>query len=204
LFESIDAPELQRLQARADGLEREHEEARNSVVRLRAAVQQARDEDIQGEALALNQGKKPPKPKEPGLRAELEAAERSVEVLRQREALARADVGSWIQNNHESLYTRIAEAERKEAQRVSEVATQLLADVRRFFQLGDDRRKLKPMIPVEEEEGSTAVQPLTTAFIGIQGLGQVQASHLPPRGQVESVLTALASLYEHQEAQGAA
>jgi hypothetical protein len=207
VFELIDAPELKKLQERADALEREGEQAQARVARLRAAVHQARGEDITAEAIALNAGKKPPKPKEPGLKAELEAAEREVEVLRQRQALAGGDVSRWIQVNHEALYARIAEAESREAQRVSEAARQLLAEVGRYYQLGDDRKRMKPLIPVEEDGGSGAARPITTSILGIQGLGQGPGSSLPPRGQVESVLTALASLYaaEHEgEAQGAA
>jgi hypothetical protein len=72
-------------------LEREHGEAQARVQGLANRALEARERDLDGEAAALNSGRKVPKPKEPELRSQLEGAQRELEDLERRLTLAGSD-----------------------------------------------------------------------------------------------------------------
>jgi len=155
---------------------------------------------ITREALALNAGKKPPKPQAPELKAQLEGAERRLEVLRRRHALAQSDVSKYIQQHHEELYALLEEAQRREAQKVAEGARALLSDLARYHKCEEDAKAMRPMIP--QPEHSQEAQAVTTAYLGLSTQNVFGG---PQRGEIEQTLNYLASLAdEAEEGQGAA
>jgi hypothetical protein len=205
MFELIEEPRLGDLQQKVATLEQEHNEAEARAAQLRAEVQEARNQDITAEALALNAGKRPPKPKEPELRAQLEGAQRRAEVLGRRLALAQSDVSKYVQVHHEELYQKLAEAERLKAQKVADGARQLLSDLSRYYQIDEDRKAMKPMLPPPPETGppgSAEADRITTIFAGLQTSASLSSG--PPRGTIEEILRHLASLDENEEEQGVA
>jgi hypothetical protein len=84
-------PELQRLEQVVADLEQEYVAAQGRHAQLVQEVAAVREDDLNLEAAALNEGRKVPKPKEPALRSQLEGAQRELEVLERRLALAQAD-----------------------------------------------------------------------------------------------------------------
>jgi hypothetical protein len=67
MFESIieKVPELRKLERAVEALQQEHGEASARVAALANKVAQAREDDLNREAVALNNGRKAPKPKCP-------------------------------------------------------------------------------------------------------------------------------------------
>jgi DNA repair exonuclease SbcCD ATPase subunit len=186
-------PELQRLEQAVANIERERTEALGRHAQLVQEVAAVREDDLNRVAAALNAGKKPPKPREPQLRSQLEGVERELEVLERRLALAQADRARFIQSNHERLAGLLAEAQASEGERVAEGASQVLADLLRYFQAEDDIRALRRLVPapVEENVGAPA---RTTAVWGPMTTRTVTGG--PPRGDLEGTLRYLESLGE--------
>jgi hypothetical protein len=203
MFELIDIPELRELQQKVAGLERERNEAQVQAGQLRVRVGEAHNEDLNAEALALNAGKKVPRPKAPELEAQRQEAERTLEVLERRLSLAQAEVSKYIAAHHEEIHARLTEAEQREAAKVAEAARQTLADLSRYWKLGEDRKTLKPYSQVPPDENAPA-QRLSTTVIGVRTQGAGGAG--PQRGEIEGVLSHLASLAspKAEGAQGAA
>lgn len=100
MFEQLNLPELNELEGKIAQLERERDAKAVEASTLRRAVEDAVVADINAEALAAHKGKRAPKPTEPGLRKELEAAERELAVLGRRVALAQSDRSRYIQELH--------------------------------------------------------------------------------------------------------
>jgi hypothetical protein len=203
MFEQIDAPELRELQQKVASLEQERNEAEARAAQLRVAVRDARDEDLMAEAVALNRGRKPPKPKEPELKAQLEGAERRLEVLQRRLALAQSDVSKYVQAHHEELLELLDVAQRREAAKVAEGAKQLLADLGRYYKCEEDVKAMRPMLP--QPERNQEAQALTSIYMGLQTTQNVMAG--PERGEIEQTLAylaGLAKLESGEEREGAA
>jgi hypothetical protein len=203
MFELIEVPELQRLQQKVASLEQERNEAEARAGQLRLAVRDAREEDITAEALALNSGKKPPKAREPELRAQLEGAERRRDVKARQHALAQAEVSKYVQAHHGELLEAILEAERREAAAVSEGARELLGKLGRYYALDEDRKRMKPMLPGPPETGPPGSEPgakLTTMYGGLQTTRSVMGAG-PPRGTIEEMLRHLVSLGDADRAE---
>jgi hypothetical protein len=205
MFELVDAPELRELQQKVASLEQERNEAETRASQLRVAVRDAHFEDIAREAAALNADKRPAKPKEPELKAQLEGAERRLEVLQHRLALAQSDVSKYVQAHHEELYALLDEAQRAEAAKVAEGARKLLAGLSRYYAVDEDVKAMRPMLPGPPETGppgSADPTPLTQVFMG---LTTQKVMGGPQRGEIEETLRYLASLAdEPEEAEGAA
>lgn len=205
MFEHVDVPELNSLQQKARELEQERDKAEARASQLRIQVRDAHNEDITAEAAALNRGRKPPKPKEPELKAQLEGAERRLEVLRRRHALAQADVSKFIQQHHERLYELLEEAQRREAQKVAEGARALLSDLARYYKSEEDRKAMKPMLPPPPETGPPGSADAAALTQVVMGLNTQNVMGGPQRGEIEQTLNYLASLAdEAEEGQGAA
>lgn len=156
MFESIreQVPELARLQAAAAELEQEVYEASNRVAQLQSAVASAREDDLNNEALALNRGRKPPKAKEPEVRAQLEGAQRRLEVLQRRLQLAESDVARYISENAHTLSRLVSEAKAARAREVSELAAPLAKALHDYQMPDADARALRPYVEGPQAENS--------------------------------------------------
>jgi hypothetical protein len=198
-------PELQRLEQVVADLEQERTEALGRHAQLVQEAATAREDDLNREAAALNASKKPPKPKEPALRSQLEGAQRRLEVLERRLALAQADRARFIQSNHERLAALLMEAQASEGARVAEGASQVLADLLRYFKAEDDIRALGRLVPAPVEENTGAPERVTAVW------GSLTTRNItggPARGDLEGTLRYLISLGETtivgEDAEGAA
>jgi hypothetical protein len=184
-------PELQRLEQVVATLEQERTEAQGRHALLVQEVAAVREDDLNREAAALNEGRKVPNPKEPALRSQLEGVERELEVLERRLALAQADRARYIQSNHERLAALLMEAQASEGARVAEGANQVLADLLRYFKAEDDIRALRRLVPAPAEENTGEPERVTAVW------GSLTTRNItggPARGDLESVLRYLESL----------
>ncbi len=193
MFELIiqKVPELARLEEAAAKLEREHGEAQGRVAGLSQKVLEAREDDLNREAAALNAGRKPPKPKEPELREQLESAQRELEVLARRLTLAGSDRSRYIQEHHEELMRLLMEAQAVEGAKVAEGASRVLEDLLRYFKAEDDARAMGRIVPAPVVENTGAPQKTVTVW------GNVTTQNVgggPARGNLEGTLRYLASL----------
>jgi chromosome segregation ATPase len=160
MFESIreQEPELERLQAVVIKLEQEEAEAQTRVAHLQTELQETRNSDLDREALALNRGQKPPKPKASEVEAQLEDAARAWEVLQRRLQLAQSDVAGYISENAQALSRLVSEAKAAKAREVSELAAPL-AKALHEYQLPDaDARALKPYVEGPAQENTLEPQ----------------------------------------------
>jgi hypothetical protein len=184
-------PELQRLEQTVTTLEQEYNEAQARHAQLSQEAAMVREDDLNREAAALNAGRKAPKPKEPELLSQLESAQRELELLERRLALAGSDRSRYIQEHSEEILDLLAQAHATEGEKVAEGASRVLEDLLRFYKIEDDARAMRRLVPepvsenVGEPERTTAVWgPMTTRTI----------TGGPPRGDLEGALRYLASL----------
>jgi hypothetical protein len=197
VFESIidKVPELARVEETVAVLQREQGEAQAKVAGLASKAAQAREDDLNREALALNRGSKPPKPKEPALQEQLERAGRALEVLERRLTLAGSDRSRYIQEHAEELMSLLAEAQAAEGASVAEGASKVLADLLRYFKAEDDARAMRRLIPAPGDpalqENAEAPQKVTAVW-GPMTTRTVTGG--PARGTLEETLRYLASL----------
>jgi hypothetical protein len=195
MFELIEdqLPELQRLEQAVANLEQERTEARGRHAQLVQEVAAVREDDLNGEAAALNAGKRLPKLREPELRERLERAQRDLEILVRRLALAQADRSRYIQEHREKLLGLLAEAQATEAEKVAEGAARVLENLLRYFKAEDDVRALGRLVPAPVEENTGAAQQSVTVW------GNLTTRNItggPPRGDLEATLRYLESLGE--------
>jgi hypothetical protein len=198
-------PELQRLEQVVADLEQERTEALGRHAQLVQEVATAREDDLNREAAALNASKQPPKPKEPALRSQLEGAQRELEVLERRLALAQAVRARFIQSNHERLAALLMEAQASEGERVAEGAAKVLENLLVYFKAEDDIRALRRLVPAPVEENTGAPERVTAVW------GSLTTRNItggPARGDLEGTLRYLISLGETtvvgEDAEGAA
>jgi hypothetical protein len=198
-------PELQRLEQVVADLEQERTEALGRHAQLVQEVATAREDDLNREAAALNAGKRLPKPREPELRERLERAQRDLEILDRRLALAQADRARFIQSNHERLAAMLMEAQASGGERVAEGAAKVLENLLVYFKAEDDIRALRRLVPAPVEENTGALERVTAVW------GSLTTRNItggPPRGDLEGTLRYLISLGETtvvgEDAEGAA
>jgi hypothetical protein len=150
----IDDKEFQRLAERAASLEQERGQVAGEAHRLRLQAQQAREHDLNAEAVALNAGEKPPKPTEPDIRRKLEDTERRLEVLRRRLPLAQSDVAVYISEHRGELRESLIAALGDRAHQLAEHAR---AAAQLYGEIMDNQRPLRkelaPPAPQEEAAG---------------------------------------------------
>ncbi len=192
MFELIiqKVPELARLEEAAAKLELEHGEAQGRVAGLSQKVLEAREDDLNREALALNNGRKAPKPKEPELRAQLESAQRELEVLERRLTLAASERSHYVQKHGERLMRLLAGAQAAEGEKVAEGASRVLEDLLRFFRAEDDLRAMRRLVPAPTPENTGGPEKSVTVW------GNVTTQNFgggPARGDLEGTLRYLAS-----------
>src|SRR5215208_6435145 len=195
MFESIieKVPELRKLEEAVTKLEREHAEASAKVAALTNKVAQAREDDLNKEAVALNHGRKPPKPKEPELRSQLERAQRDLEVLERRLTLAGSDKSRYVQEHHEELASLLAQAQAAEGEKVAKGASRVLEDLLRYFKCEDDARAMGRLVPAAALENTSEAEPEKSVTVwGPMSMRNVTGG--PARGDLEGTLRYLGSL----------
>jgi hypothetical protein len=193
MFELIieKVPELQKLERVVEALQREHGEASARVQGLASKVAQAREDDLNREAVALNHGRKVPKPKEPELREQLEGAQRELEVLERRLTLSGGERSRYIQDHHRELMGLLAQAQAAEGEKVAGGASKVLEDLLRYFKAEDDARAMGRLIPEPAQENTGDPQKAVTVW------GSMTTQNIaggPPRGTLEGTLRYLAGL----------
>ncbi len=202
MFEQVikGLPELQTIEKTIDGLERKHGEAQARVQSLAHKTGQAREDDLNRVALALNAGRKPPTPTEPALAEQLEGAARDAEVLERRLRLAQGDRDRYISENHELLLGLLGESHATEGQLVAAAAEKALAALLRRFEAEDAARNLQRLHPAPAAENSGAPESISIVF------GSITTANVggENRGALEGVLRQLISMGEGTVVEGGA
>jgi len=192
VFEEIvhKVPELRKLEETLANLQHEHQKAQGRVHGLAMRAEQAREDDLNREAVALNAGGRPPKAQEPRLREQLESAQRELEVLSRRLALAEGARSRFVQENHEHLAALLVEAQQREGAKVAAGATAVLEDLLALYKAEDDARALARLHPTPVEENTGKPAPHTS----IWGPMTQRSEGGPRRGDIEGTLRYLVSL----------
>jgi hypothetical protein len=193
VFEQIreQLPELQKLEETLSDLEAGLGRAQAKAAALANKVAQAREDDLNREALALNAGRKVPPRKEPELLAQLEAAQRELAVLERRRILADQERSRYIADNRDRLAELLAEAQAAEGAKVAAGASEVLQWLLCYYQVEDDLRALSRLAPAPSEENSGGPESVTTVW------GNINTRNVtggPRRGDLEQALRHLASL----------
>ena len=184
-------PELQRLEATASDLEGKHGQAQARVQALALRTGQAREHDLNAEAVALNADRRPPKPTEPALREQSEGAARDAEVLARRLALAVADRGRYLSENHGEILGLLEAAHAAEGQRVSAAAEAALEALLAYHRAEDAARDLARRHPAPALENSGGPESIAVVW---GALTTQNAGGGPSRGSLEGTLRHLVSL----------
>jgi hypothetical protein len=193
VFEGIigKLPELQTIEKTIDGLERKHAESQGRVQALALKVQQAREDDLNREALALNRGRKVPNPTEGHLASQLEGAQRDLQVLERRLALANSDRARYISEHHEEILGLLGAAHATEGERVAAAAEAALAALTAYHRAEDDARNLQRLHPAPSPENTSG--PESTSVVW-GALTTRNFTGGPQRGDLEGTLQYLISL----------
>jgi hypothetical protein len=186
IIESL--PELQKLEATAFDLERKHGESQARVAALGHRTNQAREHDLNAEAVALNAGRKPPKPTEPQLREQLDGAGRDGEVLGRRLALAQGDRARYISEHHAEILALLQQAHAAEGERVAAAASDALAA---YHGAEDAARNLQRLHPAPAPENVGGPQSSVTVWGALTTRNYAGG---PQRGDLEGTLQYLVSL----------
>jgi hypothetical protein len=186
-------PELAELEATVAALERKHAEGSARVQALAHRTAQAREHDLNAEAVALNAGRKPPNPTEPALAEQLEGAARDLEVLGRRLALAQGDRARYLSEHHAEILALLAEAHALEGERVAEAAEAALEGLLRRFAAEDAARDLQRRHPAPALENSGSPESMSIVF---GNLTTQNVTGGTPRGTLEGTLRQLISMGE--------
>jgi hypothetical protein len=189
IIESL--PELAKLESTVTDLERKHGEASARVQSLALKVQQAREDDLNREAFALNAGRKPPNPQEPGLREQLDGAGRDAEVLQRRLALAVAERGRYLSENHATILGLLAEAHAAEGARVAAAASEALDALLAYHRAEDAARDLQRRHPAPALENVGGPESVSVVW---GSLTTQNVTGGPARGTLEGTLRQLISM----------
>jgi hypothetical protein len=193
MFEQIveSMPELSKLESTVSELERKHAEGSARLQALAHKVQQAREGDLNREALALNAGRKVPSPDEPGLREQLDSAARGLEVLERRLRLAEGEKARYISEHHGEILDLLAGAHAAEGQRVAAAAGEALAALLAYHRAEDDARNLQRLHPAPAQENTGGPQSIAVVW---GNLTTQNAGGGPSRGSLEGTLQYLVGL----------
>jgi hypothetical protein len=157
-------PELQKLESTVSDLEAKHGQAQARVQALAHKTAQAREHDLNAEAVALNAGRKPPNATEPALREQAEGAVRDTEVLGRRLALAVAERGRYLSEHHAEILGLLEAAHASEGERVAEAAEAALEGLLRRFAAEDAARDLQRRHPAPALENSGSPESMSIVF----------------------------------------
>jgi multidrug efflux pump subunit AcrA (membrane-fusion protein) len=193
MFEAIieSLPELAKLESTVSDLERQHGEASARVQSLAHKTGQAREDDLNREAAALNAGRKPPNPTEPRLAEQLADAGRDAEVLQRRLALAQGEKARYLATHHATILGLLGEAHAVEGARVAAAAGEALAALLAYHRAEDDARNLQRLHPAPAPENTGS--PQSTAVVW-GALTTRNVTGGPNRGDLEGTLQYLISL----------
>jgi hypothetical protein len=201
-------PELQKIEQTVSDLERQHGEAQARVQGLALKANQAREDDLNREAAALNAGRKVPKTNEPQLREQLEDAERNLEVLERRLALAGAERARYLAEHQGEILGLLEEAHAAHGERVAAAASEALEALEARHKAEDEAAALKRLHPAPAPENTHPPESTTVV------LGRVTTRNVtggPPRGTLEGTLRHLIGMGEdtivgavEEDAEGAA
>ncbi len=176
-------PELKALEGTVADLERQHGEASARVQSLAHKTGQAREDDLNREAAALNAGRKPPKASEPALAEQLAGAGRDAEVLARRLALAQGEKARYLATHHAEIVGLLAEAHALEGRRVAAAAAAALEGLLRRFGAEDAARSLQRLHPAPQPENvggpesvSVVWGSLTTQNVGGENRGALEGT----------------------------
>jgi hypothetical protein len=202
MLESVIArlPELEKLETTVAALERKNGEAQARVQALAHRAAQAKENDLNLEAQALNSGRKPPSATEPQLREQLDGAQRDLEVLGRRLTLAVADRGRYISEHHAEILGLLAEAHAEESQLVAEAAEAALQGLLRRFAAEDAARDLQRRHPAPQEENWGGPESMSIVF------GSITTRNVggENRGGLEGTLRQLVAMGEATVIEGGA
>jgi len=178
-------PKLTKLQREVAGLDARRLEAERALVALRQAVAAAREKDSEAAGSALREGKDMPRPRhEAEAKREVEGAERTVEALEKATSAAAQDLAAEQSKHSAALARGLTRARSEAAQRVSEQASSLLADLTLFYDTTATAKKFAVNPPVDENA------PARDIFM----VAQASRPQGPQRGDVEQILAYLAGL----------
>jgi hypothetical protein len=184
-------PDLEKLESTVSGLEAKHGQAQARVQSLAHKTGQAREDDLNREAAALNSGRKVPNASEPGLREQLEAAGRDGEVLERRLRLAEGDRARYLSEHHAEILAHLEAAHALEGERVAAAASDALAALAAYHGAEDAARNLQRLHPAPALENSGGPESVSVVW------GALTTQNLtggPPRGTLEGTLQYLISL----------
>ncbi len=183
-------PELAKLESTVSDLERQHGEASARVQSLAHKTAQAREHDLNAEAVALNSGRKPPNATEPALREQSEGAGRDAEVLQRRLALAVAERGRFLSEHQGEILAHLEAAHATEGERVSAAAEAALTALTAYHRAEDDARNLQRLHPAPAAENSGGPESVSVVWgnLTTRNVGGVN------RGDLEGTLQYLISL----------
>jgi hypothetical protein len=184
-------PELEKLETTVSGLEAKHGQAQARVQALAHKTAQARELDLNAEAVALNAGRKPPNATEPALREQSEGAARELEVLARRLALAVGDRARYLSEHHAEIAALLEAAHAEESQRVAAAAEAALAALLRRFGAEDAARNLQRLHPAPAAENTGGPESIAVVW---GNLTTVNATGGPSRGSLEGTLRYLAGM----------
>ncbi len=184
-------PELRKLETTVADLERKHGEASARLQALVHKTAQARELDLNAEAVALNAGRKPPNPQEPALREQSEGAGRDLEVLERRLRLAQSDRARYLAEHHATILGLLAEAHAAEGERVAAAAEAALEALLAYHRAEDDARNLARLHPAPAQENTGGPQSIAVVW---GNLTTVNATGGPSRGSLEGTLRYLAGM----------
>jgi hypothetical protein len=184
-------PDLEKLESTVSDLEAKHGQAQARVQSLAHKTGQAREDDLNREAAALNSGRKVPNASEPGLRAQLEAAGRDAEVLERRLRLAEGDRARYLSEHHAEILALLAEAHASEGERVAAAATEALAALAAYHGAEDAARNLQRLHPAPAAENVGGPESVSVVWGALTTRNYAGG---PQRGDLEGTLQYLISL----------
>jgi hypothetical protein len=184
-------PELEKLETTVAALEAKHGQAQARVQALALRAAQAREHDLNAEAVALNAGRKPPNATEPALAEQLEGAGRDAEVLQRRLALAVADRGRYLSEHHAAILSHLGEAHAAEGARVAAAASEALAALAAYHGAEDAARNLQRLHPAPALENSGGPESVSVVWGSLTTRNYAGG---PPRGTLEATLQYLISM----------
>jgi len=193
MFEQVieGLPELAKLESTVSNLETKHGQAQARVQALAHKTAQARELDLNAEAVALNAGRKPPNATEPALAEQLADAGRDAEVLERRLRLAQGDRARYLSEHHATILGLLGEAHESEGARVAEAASEALAALLAYHKAEDDARDLARRHPAPALENSGGPESVSVVW---GALTTQNVTGAPPRGTLEATLQYLISM----------
>jgi hypothetical protein len=187
-------PRLAKLQAEIRDLELAREKAQSAVMAATNAIPVAQQRDAEAAAKAIRAGRNVPDAKhERRAASALEDTQRNLAAYTRAAGDAQADMGAFIAKHRASLRAAMVEAVNENAQQLAHHARKA-AELYAFAE--DSKYDLKQLAPPPPPVDENApAQRLSTTVIGVT----THRAAGPNRGDVEQMLTYLASLAPEEQ-----